>query len=623
MFFLFNFSAQAQNYLPAIIPKGAQYKHGELLVKFKPGLTNLAKATTLRVLDDIPMADMSAQGGGAFATLSAVDDSGLMKVKFSKSKPIATALAELQADPNVELVQPNFRYQISTVPNDTSYSQLWGLKNTGQVITAANGPTTPKTEDNSTGITPGNDMGMESAWNYITNCRSTIVAVVDTGINYNQEDLIDNMWDGGATFPHHGYNYVDDTTDPMDTNGHGTHVAGTIGAVGNNGKGTTGVCWDASIMAVKVMNSTGAGYTSDIIQGINFAVTHGAKVINLSIGGPNSTDASFSNVITTAQTNGVLIVAAAGNSAVNNDVPALADYPCSFTHTNVLCVAALTQKYNLASFSNYGATSVDVGAPGINIVSPWPGTQTTVLDDMTGGWTFSTTTSSGWGYKTFTETSGTYSAIVNPANYDGSTQQYVNSTDDRAFKSYNLSAYNSAALYYRLQGDMETTDPLNVFISTSSGDPMAGTGTQIDRIVGTTSGARVTESYDISNFMSTTTVVGFQLSTDAATTNFGAKIAFLYFRTLALNANTYNVLSGTSMATPHVAGLATMLFAFNPNFTYADVINAIKSSGTTVTGDATDGSKGLVGKTVTGKAVNGIQALGYITAPTGVSAYAE
>ncbi len=123
-----------------------------------------------------------------------------------------------------------------------------------------------------------------------------IVAVIDTGVNYNHEDLADNMWDGSASgYNYHGYDFVNSDYDPMDFNGHGTHVAGIIGAVGNNGKGVTGVCWNVKIMAVRVLNAVGEGTTANIVSGINFAVSRGAKVINMSLGG-NLSDAVFSNV---------------------------------------------------------------------------------------------------------------------------------------------------------------------------------------------------------------------------------------------------------------------------------------------------------------------------------------
>src|SRR5712692_10206923 len=338
---------------PFVLPNltgaaASQFVPGEVLVKFKPSA--VAQERT---------ASVTAQGHTLLANLN---QPGWMHVKLGAGQTMETALAAYRNDPNVEYVQPNYIYHAAAMTNDTQYSQLWAFKNTGQTV----GSFPP------TSGTVGDDMNIEPAWDHITDCSSVVVAVVDSGVNYNQEDLAANMWNGGPRFPNHGNDFVDNDNDPMDLNGHGTHVAGIIGAAGNNAKGTTGVCWNASIMAVRVLNAMGSGTTANIIQGINFAVTHGAKVINMSLGGGGAFDQIFSDAITTAQNSDVIVVVTAGNSTSNNDVTA--HYPCNFTQLNLVCVAALDPNYALASFSNYGATSVDVGAPGTNILSTWAGT---------------------------------------------------------------------------------------------------------------------------------------------------------------------------------------------------------------------------------------------------------
>ena len=351
---------------------------------------------------------MAAQGHSVFAGLN---QPGWAQVKVGTGQTVEAALAAYQNDPNVEYVQPNYLYHTTATPNDPQYGQLWAFKNTGQTVLRHRTYTT-----NNPGTT-GDDMNIEKAWDHITDCSSVVVAVVDTGVNYNQQDLAGNMWNGGATYPNHGYNFVDNNNDPMDLNGHGTHVAGIIGAVGNNATGTTGVCWKASIMAVRALDATGSGTTANIIQGINFAVTNGAKVINMSLGGGGAFDRLFSDAIADAQNADVVVVVAAGNDGANNDSGTTPTYPCNFTQPNLVCVAALDQSYALASFSNYGSTSVDVGAPGTNILSTWAGTKTVITDNFSTGWTKTSTTSGGW-------TTGTLSVggvptpfLVNPANY--------------------------------------------------------------------------------------------------------------------------------------------------------------------------------------------------------------
>ncbi len=354
----------------------SQYVPGEVLVKFKPAA--IAQERT---------ASVAALGHTVLAHL---ERTGWTHVKLAAGQSVTEALVAYQNDPNVDAVQPNYIYRAAAVPNDTQYAQLWAFKNTGQIITTGT--------YNPTAGTTGDDMNVEPAWGHITDCSSVVVAVVDSGVNYNQEDLAANMWNGGFNFPNHGFDYVDSDNDPMDLNGHGTHVAGIIGAAGNNAKGTTGICWKASIMAVRVLDATGSGSDATIIQGIDFAITNGARVISMSLGSDGSLDPAFSNAITTAQANDVVVIVSAGNRAKDNDTGA-AHYPCNFTQPNLVCVAALDQNYALASFSNWGATSVDVGAPGTNILSTWAGAATTMPDNFnTGGALNWTTSGGGWTY---------------------------------------------------------------------------------------------------------------------------------------------------------------------------------------------------------------------------------
>jgi subtilisin family serine protease len=265
------------------------------------------------------------------------------------------------------------------------------------------------------------------------------------------------MWNGGSGFPNHGYDFIGDDDDPMDLFGHGTHVAGIIGAVGDNGTGTTGVCQRASIMALRVLDAEGNGTTTTAIEGIGFAVANGARVINMSLVGSGGFDPALSNAITNAQNGDVVVVVAAGNAdnvGHDNDLAGNATYPCNLTQPNLVCVAALDQNYALADFSNWGATSVDVGAPGTNILSTW-----------------------------------------------------------------------------------------------------AGAGS---------------------------------------------------------NNSSYNTIDGTSMAAPEVAGLAAMLRAFNPQYTFVDTVGAIKNGGRSV--------PALAGRTTTGKAVDVMSSLAFINPPTGLTA---
>ncbi len=409
---------------PFVLPNlagaaASQYVPGEVLVKFKPTASAQERAATVEALGHTVLANLNQPGW--------------MHVKLAAGQTVETALISYRNDPNVEYVQPNYIYHATAVPDDPQYIQLWAFKSTGpgQIV----GTFPPNSG------TAGDDMNIEKAWDHITDCSSVVVAVVDSGVNYNQEDLAANMWNGGFNFPNHGFDYVDSDNDPMDLNGHGTHVAGIIGAVGNNAKGTTGVCWTASIMAVRVLDATGSGSDVTIIQGIDFAITNGAKVINMSLGHGGAFSQAFSDAITSAQSSGVVVVVSAGNATSNIDAAGGAHYPCNFTQPNLVCVAALDPNYALASFSNYGATSVDVGAPGTNILSTFAGATATINDVFNNAGTLNWTTSGGgWAYGTLGVSGnnfvagGTYNALLNPSTYPSGA--YANSADNRVYKTF-------------------------------------------------------------------------------------------------------------------------------------------------------------------------------------------
>lgn len=566
-----------------------QYVPDQVLVKFKPGV-----AATLRA--------QMAQSYGAQTMQSLGSKSEVVLAKLATGRTVEQAVAAYKNDPNVAYVQPDYIYHIQSVPNDPKYDQLWAAKNAGQSIITGSYPQVTRTA--------GNDMNLESAWSVKTDCRSVVVAVVDSGVNYNSEDLSANMWAGNAK---HGQNFASDAaigvnSDPMDLNGHGTHVAGIIGAVGNNAKGGVGVCWQASIMAVRVMDALGSGSTSTIIQGINYAVTNGAKVINMSLGGTGGFDPLYSDAITNAQNNNVLVVVAAGNDNQNNETTA--HWPCNFTHANLICVAALDQNYALATFSDYGSTSVDVGAPGTNIYSTWAGTSGVMTDNLTGGWTPSTTTSGGWTYGTLSVGGVNTPFLVNPANYN--TGQYSNSTNDKMYKEFNLSGVNVAVVDFYAVINVMTGDYFNVNYASAGGDPFLAGGVPV--ATGTNLATypnflHVTRN--ISDCIGANCSLGFQLTSDASLTDKGLAIGYFTIKTLIFNNTSYNTIDGTSMATPEVAGVAALVWANNPLYTYADVANAIKNGGRTTTS--------LSGKTTTGKAVDAMGSLSYINPPAGIA----
>ncbi|MDH5229958.1 MAG: S8 family serine peptidase [Gammaproteobacteria bacterium] len=251
----------------------------------------------------------------------------------------------------------------NALPNDSRFVDQWGLHNTG-----------------TTGGTADADIDAPEAWDITAGSPDIVVAVIDTGVDYNHADLAANIWtnpgeiagngrdDDGNGFVDdvRGWNFVADTNDPMDDNNHGTHVAGIIGAVGNNTTGISGVNWQVKIMPLRFMDNNGAGSVNGAIQALAYAIANGARVSNASWGSTTTSQALF-NAIQTANNAGHVFVAAAGNSSINNDRSP--EYPSSYQLNNIISVAASTMTDSMANFSNFGATSVDLAAPGMQILS--------------------------------------------------------------------------------------------------------------------------------------------------------------------------------------------------------------------------------------------------------------
>ncbi|MBI3544887.1 MAG: S8 family serine peptidase, partial [Deltaproteobacteria bacterium] len=239
------------------------------------------------------------------------------------------------------------------------FGTLWGLNNTGQ-----------------SGGTVDADIDAQEAWDITTGSLTTVVADIDTGVDYNHEDLAFNIWRNPNPDPKLkdvvGFDVVHNDGLPFDDHAHGTHCSGVIGAVGGNGKGMSGVNRRVSIMGVKFLSADGSGDEAGAIRAIDYAVDHGAKVLSNSWGGSGSMDVKgLKAAVARAESKGVLFVAAAGNESSDNDkVP---EFPGGFDNPNVFAVAATDSKDELAYFSNTGAKSVHVAAPGVDVYSSVPG----------------------------------------------------------------------------------------------------------------------------------------------------------------------------------------------------------------------------------------------------------
>jgi len=590
--FLLCFSLSAAPRVPdrSPVPESRpDYVPGELLVKFRPQTDAAVQGSFMAELNTREHKPLPLER--------------LHLIRLPRGAD-ARAMASLYAnDPRIEYAQPNYIYHTQAVPNDTDYDRLWGLNNTGQFFSDSDAY-----PDRNPG-TAGRDMNAEAAWDAQTDCRSTVVAVIDTGINYTHEDLTTSMWDGGASYPNHGWDVVDNDNDPLPTGGesHATHVAGTIGAVGNNATGISGVCWQASIMSVRALGAGGSGSLDKVIESLDFAVAQGAKIINMSLGGSGGFDGdAFSQAITEAGDAGTLVVVAAGNEGNNNET--IPTYPCNYTNDNLICTAALDQAYELASFSNYGAESVDVGAPGVNIQSGVAGE--VITDNFSSGWI----RDPAWAVGT-----GIYCpevSLLTPTDYcSNPSSDYADDASDSAYKSFDLSGgLLGAGVNMSLEYFIENGDFLRVGVDPGGADPFVG-GAVIGAFNSPGGGELRSFSYDLtkSSCLTENCSIGLQLLANGDTdTNLGARAYGFRINTTIDGAATYTLAHGTSMATPHVTGLAALVWSYNPDYTYADVLGSVVNSG--------DAVSALDGRTTSGRAVDAYRALQYIHAPTGVSA---
>ncbi len=365
------------NYFAAKVPAdhdfkevspNAVYKPNHLLVRFTSDGQGIQKSQMAK------QSIVNSLGGNLKRSVSAAK--GLYLVELPETLSVEDALEIYNAREDILYAEPDYQVKtMATFPNDTRFSELWGMHNTGQL-----------------GGTVDADIDAPEVWDIRTNADNIIVAVIDTGVDYTHEDLQQNMWvneaelngtpgvddDGNGYIDDiHGYDFAYYDADPYDGHFHGTHCAGTIGAVGNNGKGVVGVCWNVKIMAVKFLDDGGYGSTEGAVLAVQYATRMGAKIMSNSWGGGGYSQ-SLKDAIDEAAEAGILFIAAAGNSGSNNDLNP--HYPSSYTSENIISVMA-TDRNDVRSIwvypysSCYGATSVDIAAPGSDILSCVPGNQ--------------------------------------------------------------------------------------------------------------------------------------------------------------------------------------------------------------------------------------------------------
>jgi subtilisin family serine protease len=327
---------------PSHASEPATFKPGELLVRFESSTTPATRADAL--------ADLRA------TLVERLPIKGVVLVRLAQGMSVAEAQAAFERRTGVRYAQPNHRYQFTALPNDPDFADLWGLHQTSDA-----------------------DIDAPEAWDITTGNGLVTVAVVDSGVEHTHPDLAANMWsnpgetanglddDGnGKVDDVRGWDFVNNDAVPEDVVEHGTHVAGTIGARGNNATGVTGVNWNVRLMALKVGEESLTDV--DIASGFAYACAKGAQVVNGSFGGPGLSQVLLDAVNACPN---ALFVFAAGNASSNNDSVPVS--PCVEPAPNIVCVAATDSADSLAWFSNFGVNNVDLAAPGENILSTIPG----------------------------------------------------------------------------------------------------------------------------------------------------------------------------------------------------------------------------------------------------------
>ncbi len=346
-----------------------QYKNDSIIVVYKEGASNQQKQTARALV----LAKISDRNNDE------VDDDyrNLLNGRVANFKlsnmTSKQAIEKLRNHPAVLYVEPDYMVSVNGIPDDARFDELWGMHNTGQ-----------------TGGVDDADIDAPEAWDISTGSRDVIVGVIDTGVDHSHPDLAANMWvnpgeiagDGidndnnGFIDDIHGINAITSSGDPMDDNGHGTHVSGTIGATGNDGIGVVGVNHNVSIIGCKFLDADGNGSTADALTCIDYFValknSHNIDIstLNNSWGGGGFSQALYDSITATSDAN-ILFVAAAGNGGYDND--ASPSYPASYDHDSIIAVAGTNHTDAMYTSSQYGLTSVDIAAPARNVLSTVPG----------------------------------------------------------------------------------------------------------------------------------------------------------------------------------------------------------------------------------------------------------